>query len=632
MSGLKEWFEAIGLPEPEIDIRRLEKVFCKSNGDLLKDPGSVSVEDMQAISRTIEILKANDGDIFNCPVVADDIPLKYLSEKTRAFLECRTLGELAQKVIPIMSIFESVVNRVVEETGITAETAFAASEFAFRWASKERIELAKKVGKRLMENGYSVNLTKKPGEIPVMDILGPGEKEGTSSVEPLYLAPKSFVPDGWLSGDDYWPHVTWFLMEDEDLQKLLVRVSGNGGLCRWAIKNAAFVKKASQLDAANLDLIRDFCRDHFQDRNIPASYKALPDAEKEWFSLLSRFVNRVDQTMDLFLRKYCPRYHEFDNVMIFADKINQCLVKIKKAQKEETKLVLLKNILVNLSLPIFPWEKDKIAFVNSHLETNPLNLESILVHWDICREGKTIKEMLEMVSLGVRPSSNEEDPLVAAIMAPTKEEGCEVIRKPAPAKTFRIDGKSFLFFDCSNPEDLKKAVYLGHETHCCQKFGHAAVTCMYHGVFDEDSSFLGIYDKAGKLMAQSWTWWIGDSFVLDNIELAPFKTDEESLAYVRNAYVNALEALPFSNVYIGLGYTKLKINGGVRVESNLDMCLRGEQYDYSDTHSGSVQVKKDGIILPFNLSWIKEVEEVEEDDIDPFYRERDLLNRMQNEN
>ena len=115
--------------------------------------------------------------------------------------------------------------------------------------------------------------------------------------------------------------------------------------------------------------------------------------------------------------------------------------------------------------------------------------------------------------------------------------------------------------------------------------------------------------------------------------LAPFKTDEESLAYICKAYRNALEALPFSNVYIGLGYTKLKINGGIKVGNNLDTEIRGERYHYSDTRSGSVQVKKDGMILPFDLSWTKEVAEVaEEDDIDPFYFERDLLNRMQNEN
>ncbi|NCB25982.1 MAG: hypothetical protein EOM62_11005 [Bacteroidia bacterium] len=324
--------------------------------------------------------------------------------------------------------------------------------------------------------------------------------------------------------------------------------------------------------------------------SIPTSYRECENgSEKLLYPLFSKFLSLPEET----LSKMVCLLHNYDghcwtNAMVFMDKIVELLTKSKKPAKER-EAGILKLLRFNAAPEIMT--KEVKSFITGHLETSSANLELIVEFWDVAKEGTTVKEKLSLIN-------NAERRLRVQTL---KERAASFGYTGEPCKTFDLRSDSYKFFDCSVEEDLLEGVSLGNDTHCCQNLEGEAKTCVYHGVFRNDSSFLGIYNETEELVAQSWIWWVGDTLVLDNIELANFQHSEKALERIQEAYHEALRAVAFSNVYIGLGYTKLGISGGIFEERRIDVLLRGSEWEYSDVKYGSKQVKKDGNIFDFSL-------------------------------
>ncbi len=107
------------------------------------------------------------------------------------------------------------------------------------------------------------------------------------------------------------------------------------------------------------------------------------------------------------------------------------------------------------------------------------------------------------------------------------------------------------------PDDLRNfSVAYTENTHCCQHFGNAGEACVWKYTTDPFAACVVVEDKSGQIQAQGFVWTdeAQDLFVFDNIEYH----HDPSAGKLTNIIEAYIEALPYSNVQIGMGYVEAK--------------------------------------------------------------------------
>ena len=157
------------------------------------------------------------------------------------------------------------------------------------------------------------------------------------------------------------------------------------------------------------------------------------------------------------------------------------------------------------------------------------------------------------------------------------------------------------------PDDLRNfSVAYTENTHCCQHFGNAGEACVWKYTTDPFAACVVVEDKSGQIQAQGFVWTdeAKDLFVFDNIEYH----HDPSAGKLTNIIEAYIEALPYKNVQIGMGYVEAKDqawNGiGSPIDSTKDLCgmmpttiKSGHVYSDYHTSGGSkarVMKKEDG--------------------------------------
>ena len=93
---------------------------------------------------------------------------------------------------------------------------------------------------------------------------------------------------------------------------------------------------------------------------------------------------------------------------------------------------------------------------------------------------------------------------------------------------------------------------VGDWTQCCQHWGGAGETCCWKYTSDPFAACV-VIEKNGKVVGQAFVFTdeIKDTFVFDNMEFA----NDGDVANFKNIISTYVEALPYSNVHLGAGYT-----------------------------------------------------------------------------
>ncbi len=116
------------------------------------------------------------------------------------------------------------------------------------------------------------------------------------------------------------------------------------------------------------------------------------------------------------------------------------------------------------------------------------------------------------------------------------------------------------------PDDLKNYI-VGYKTNCCQHFGDAGEVCVWHYTKDPFAGCVVVEDKKGQILAQAYVWTdeAKDIFVFDNIEYAGegYGSDNKIAAKYTNIIEAYVEALPYKNVHLGMGYTSASAWNGI---------------------------------------------------------------------
>lgn len=97
-----------------------------------------------------------------------------------------------------------------------------------------------------------------------------------------------------------------------------------------------------------------------------------------------------------------------------------------------------------------------------------------------------------------------------------------------------------------------RQVYLGYDTHCCQKLGDAGESAMMHGLLNPKAGFWVVEEKkTGLIKAQAEIWEENeDTIVFDNIELA----NDAELDLYRPVLAKWLKDCDYPNAKMGTGY------------------------------------------------------------------------------
>ena len=93
---------------------------------------------------------------------------------------------------------------------------------------------------------------------------------------------------------------------------------------------------------------------------------------------------------------------------------------------------------------------------------------------------------------------------------------------------------------------------VGDWTSCCQHWGGAGESCCWKYTSDPFAACV-VIEKNGKVVGQAFVFTdeIKDTFVFDNMEFA----NDSDVANFKNIISTYVEALPYSNVHLGAGYT-----------------------------------------------------------------------------
>ncbi len=129
-------------------------------------------------------------------------------------------------------------------------------------------------------------------------------------------------------------------------------------------------------------------------------------------------------------------------------------------------------------------------------------------------------------------------------------------------------------------------------THCCQHLSGAGESCVWKYTTDPFAACVVVEDKSGQIQAQGFVWTdeAKDLFVFDNIEYH----HDPSAGKLTNIIEAYIEALPYQNVQIGMGYVEAADqawNGiGSPIDSKKDLCATipttiAKGHIYSDYHT-----------------------------------------------
>ena len=133
---------------------------------------------------------------------------------------------------------------------------------------------------------------------------------------------------------------------------------------------------------------------------------------------------------------------------------------------------------------------------------------------------------------------------------------------------------------------------VGIDTHCCQRYGNAGETCVWKYTTDPFAGCV-VIKKAGKVVAQAFTWTdeANDTIVFDNMEYA----NDNNINNYRNIIANWVNAIPYNNMHVGVGYNQHMIGWGKRIKEMV--CLPttlSKNHCYSDYHNDAVALKENG--------------------------------------
>ncbi|MBR3516393.1 MAG: hypothetical protein IKO10_08780 [Lachnospiraceae bacterium] len=150
------------------------------------------------------------------------------------------------------------------------------------------------------------------------------------------------------------------------------------------------------------------------------------------------------------------------------------------------------------------------------------------------------------------------------------------------------------------PDDLRNfSVAYTENTHCCQHFGNAGEACVWKYTTDPFAACVVVEDKTGQIQAQGFVWTdeAKDLFVFDNIEYH----HDPSAGKLTNIIEAYIEALPYKNVHIGMGYVEAKDQAWSGIGTPIDLkrdpaatmpTTLADRHVYSDYHTSNGSIAR----------------------------------------
>lgn len=139
--------------------------------------------------------------------------------------------------------------------------------------------------------------------------------------------------------------------------------------------------------------------------------------------------------------------------------------------------------------------------------------------------------------------------------------------------------------------DDPRGLFLGEYTDCCQSINGIGKYCAWHGATDKDGGFI-VVTKSNNIIAQSWIWRVGDSIVIDNIEILGNGYDYNIIKELYNKFSQSmLNKLMIKFIFQGQSHNDLVLEaflvdniGTYRIDTEL-INKAVKQHDYTDAHN-----------------------------------------------
>lgn len=95
---------------------------------------------------------------------------------------------------------------------------------------------------------------------------------------------------------------------------------------------------------------------------------------------------------------------------------------------------------------------------------------------------------------------------------------------------------------------------VGYDTHCCQHYGNAGESCVWKATQDPFAGVV-VIERDGDILAQAFIWTdeSKDTLVFDNMEFA----NDRNVSSFTSIIAAWCEAMPYSNIHMGMGYNTL---------------------------------------------------------------------------
>jgi hypothetical protein len=129
-----------------------------------------------------------------------------------------------------------------------------------------------------------------------------------------------------------------------------------------------------------------------------------------------------------------------------------------------------------------------------------------------------------------------------------------------------------------------RALFAGDYTGCCQHPGGQASSAAWHSVTSENGCVY-VWMRGESILAQAWVWRNGDLICFDNIEAGKIKEDKETMAVIRNLFLEAAALFKaeegIERVFLGKGYSSLRMKG-----TSIRNPVKTPEGVYTDAESG----------------------------------------------
>lgn len=159
-----------------------------------------------------------------------------------------------------------------------------------------------------------------------------------------------------------------------------------------------------------------------------------------------------------------------------------------------------------------------------------------------------------------------------------------------------------------------RAFTIGEDTTCCQRYRGAGETCVYKYTTDPFASAV-VIEKNGKILAQGFVWTdeATDTLVFDNVEFANDNDDAKKVKIFTNIFAAWCEAMPYSNIHVGVGCNYAMQSWGKKVAYTAKLpTTLGNGYCYSDYRNDARSLKTGGKLTIPRTGFVKITAEPDE--------------------